>query len=512
MYANITSAGLFGRQACPVQVEADLSLGVPSFEVVGLPDAAVRESRDRVKASLRNSGFEFPLARITVNLAPADLKKVGPIYDLPILLALLAASGQLRLPQGKTLEGDLFMGELALDGSVRRVQGVLPMAIMAREQGFRRLFVPADNAAEASAVQGLEIYGVSSARELIDFLEGLKAIAPQLPLEFHPTSAPHADMSEVLGQKVAKRAMEVAAAGGHNVLMVGSPGSGKSMLARRLPGILPDMTFEEAIETTKIHSIAGTLSPQEPIVTVRPFRAPHHTISAAGLSGCGSIPRPGELSLAHNGVLFLDEVPEFDRQVLEVLRQPMEEAAVTIARVNGTLTYPCQVLLVAAMNPCPCGYFGHPNHKCRCSPQQVARYLGRISGPFLDRIDLHIELAPVKFSQLTKQQKGETSAQIRERVNRARAIQLARYAGTGIRCNAQLTPELLRKYCQVTDEGMAQLKLAFERLDLSARGYDRILKVARTIADLAESPQIQKEHICEAIVYRSLDRKYWGKI
>ena len=401
--------------------------------------------------------------------------------------------------------GERFYKELEFGtGGLRGIMGAGPnrlnlYTVSRASRGYARYL---KNSARRPGAAGAQKTGTEALRR--------SGSHPEAPLQ--APSLVIAYDTRIRSREFARRAAEVAAAGGHNLLLLGSPGSGKSMIAQRLPSILPELSFEASIETTQSHSIAGLLPQGVSLLRNRPFRAPHHTISAAGLSGGGSIPRPGELSLAHNGVLFLDEVPEFDRQVLEVLRQPMEEAAVTIARVNGTLTYPCQVLLVAAMNPCPCGYFGHPNHKCRCSPQQVARYLGRISGPFLDRIDLHIELAPVKFSQLTKQQKGETSAQIRERVNRARAIQLARYAGTGIRCNAQLTPELLRQYCQVTDEGMAQLKLAFERLDLSARGYDRILKVARTIADLAESPQIQKEHICEAIVYRSLDRKYWGKI
>ncbi|MDD6033171.1 MAG: YifB family Mg chelatase-like AAA ATPase, partial [Oscillospiraceae bacterium] len=476
MYASITSAGLFGLNACPVQVETDIARGLPNFEVVGLPDAAVRESRDRVKAAVKNCGFALPTGRITVNLAPADLRKVGPIYDLPIFLSLLAAGNEL----GGELSGRVFVGELALDGTVRRIQGVLPMAIMAREQGFRQIFVPADNAAEASAVQGIEVYGVHSVMEVVDFLENVRTLTPETPLEFRPeTVRSPLDMADVQGQEFAKRAMEIAAAGGHNAILIGSPGSGKSMLAQRLPSILPDMTFEEAIECTRIHSIAGTLEADRPLIASRPFRAPHHTISAAGLSGGGSVPRPGEISLAHNGVLFLDELPEFDRQTLEILRQPIEEGQVTISRVSGTLTYPCSMIVIAAMNPCPCGYYGHPTRPCTCSPQKVSRYLSRVSGPLLDRLDLHIEVAPVEFSHLSSHKKGESSAAIRQRVNAARAIQLKRYAGTPVRCNAQLTAAMVREHCRVTDAGMEALKRAFERLGLSARGYDRILKVSR---------------------------------
>ncbi|MCI8602521.1 MAG: YifB family Mg chelatase-like AAA ATPase [Oscillospiraceae bacterium] len=507
MYAKVTSAGLFGLDACPVLVETDISRGLPNFEIVGLPDAAVRESRDRVKAAIKNCGFEVPTGRITVNMAPADLRKVGPIYDLPIFLSLLSAGGQTDVD----FIGDLFVGELALDGTIRRIQGVLPMAVMAREQGFKRFFVPAENAAEASIVQGLDVYGVKSALDVMNFLEGLKEMAPHPPLEFSPEAFRETlDMADVQGQAFAKRAMEVAAAGGHNAILIGSPGSGKSMLAKRLPTILPDITFEEAIESTKVHSIAGILDSEHPMVTSRPFRAPHHTISSAGLSGGGSIPRPGEISLAHNGVLFLDELPEFDRQTLEILRQPIEEGHVTIARANGTLTYPCSMILIAAMNPCPCGYYGHPTRPCSCSPQYVTRYLNKVSGPLLDRLDLHIEVAPVEFAQLSSKRKSESSADIRARVNQARAVQLKRFAGTSIRCNAQIPAAMLQEVCVLTQSASKALFQAFERLGLSARGYNRILKVARTIADLAGNEEIDLPHISEAIQYRSLDRKYWG--
>jgi len=508
MYAKVTSAGLFGLNACPVQVETDIARGLPNFEVVGLPDAAVRESRDRVKAALKNSGFEVPSGRITVNMAPADLRKVGPIYDLPIFLSLLSAANE----TAADFTGSVFVGELALDGTVRKIQGALPMAMMAKSEGMKRIFVPAENAAEASVVQGIDVYGVHSALEVLDHLEGLKKLTPEKPLIFSPEIVQSPlDMADVQGQEFAKRAMEIAAAGGHNAILIGSPGSGKSMLAQRLPSILPDMTFEEAIECTRIHSIAGTLESNRPLISSRPFRAPHHTISSAGLSGGGTIPRPGEISLAHNGVLFLDELPEFDRAALEILRQPIEEGQVTISRVSGTLTYPCSMIVVAAMNPCPCGYYGHPTRSCSCSQQKVSRYLNRVSGPLLDRLDLHIEVAPVEFAHLSSRKKAESSAAIRERVNAARAIQQKRYAGTTVRCNAELTAAMVREYCQVTEAGMRVLKQAFDRLGLSARGYDRILKVSRTIADLAGSEVIDLPHISEAIQYRSLDRKYWGQ-
>ena len=508
MYAKVTSAGLFGMNAFLVEVETDISRGMPRFETVGLPDAAVKESRDRVKAALKNTGFEVPAAKITVNLAPADMHKSGPIYDLPIYLSLLSASGSTQA----RFDEAVFLGELALDGSVRRITGALPMTIMALEKGYKRIFLPAENAAEASVVRGIEVYGVRSALDVVNFYEGLTTLTPEQPLEFRPAlEGTYPDMADVLGQETAKRALEIAAAGGHNTLLIGSPGSGKSMLAMRFPSILPDLTFEEAIETTKIHSIAGILTAEHPIITERPFRSPHHTVSPAGLSGGGTIPRPGEISLAHNGVLFLDELPEFDRMALEILRQPIEDGEVTISRVNGTLTYPCRMIVLAAMNPCPCGYYGHPTHACTCSPQKVERYLSRISGPLLDRIDLHVEVPPVEFSQLSGGARGETSSEIRKRVNRARKIQLERYQGTGVYCNSGLTPALMQKACPVSDKGIALLRSAFDRLGLSARGYNRILKVSRTIADLAGDEVIGPEHISEAVRFRSLDRKYWKK-
>ncbi|MEG2596963.1 MAG: YifB family Mg chelatase-like AAA ATPase [Oscillospiraceae bacterium] len=506
MYVKLTSAGLFGMNAYLVDVEIDLMRGMPSFDIVGLPDAAVKESRDRVRSAMKNCGYEVPVKKITVNLAPADLKKAGPMYDLPIFLALLAASGQ----TSADFSGSVFVGEVALDGTVRRIQGILPMVIEAKEAGFQRIFIPAENGREGSVVQGIEVYPIHKVQELVDFLENTRVLKPMEPICFEPSERiSDANMEDVMGQEFAKRALEIAAAGGHNALLIGPPGSGKSMLAKRIPSILPDLTFEEAIETTKIHSIAGHLSENEPLVTQRPFRSPHHTVSPAGLSGGGTIPKPGEISLAHNGVLFLDELPEFSRPAMEILRQPIEEGTVTISRVNGTLTYPCNMMVIAAMNPCPCGYFGHPTRACNCSSLKVSQYLNKVSGPLLDRLDLHIEVAPVEFQHLSTGQKAESSAEIKKRVNKARKIQIERYANTPIYCNSNLTPHMLREFCVVSEQGMKALKVAFEKMGMSARGYDRILKVSRTIADLDGSEQIELSHISEALQYRSLDRKYW---
>lgn len=504
VYSN--SMGLFGLDTFVVRVEADVSRAMPCFDIVGLPDASVKESRDRVRSALRNCNFEIPDGRITVNLAPAHIRKEGPVYDLPILIALLQATGQLNVD----LSDCVFIGELSLAGEVRSINGALPMAIKAGEEGFKKLFLPKSNAGEAAVAKDIDIYPIENLNQLINHLKGIhpveKAVASaasNVSGEFLP------DFSQVRGQAEAKRAIEIAAAGGHNLLMVGPPGSGKSMLAKRVPSILPDMTFEEAIETTKIHSVAGLLRENSALITTRPFRSPHHTVSAAGLSGGGAVPKPGEISLAHNGVLFLDELPEFSRSAMEVLRQPIEDGKVTISRVSGTLTYPCQIMLIAAMNPCPCGYFGHPTRKCICGEKSVSRYLSRVSGPLLDRLDIHVEVPPVEFSELSSEETSESSASIKQRVNKARQIQGQRYKGTDVKNNAGLTSALLREAC-VMDEGAKKiLSIAFEKMGLSARAYDRILKVSRTIADLEGTKIINAGHVSEAVQYRSLDRKYW---